>query len=91
MLMEINLLCAMIATYLVNVPFGYVRYGFKKYSVKWFAAIHIPIPFVILFRHFFVLCYGIYTYPFMLFAFFMGQYSGKRFKIYKLKKSDIKV
>ena len=89
--MEINLLCAMIATYFVNVPFGYIRQGFKKLSVKWFVAIHLPIPFVVLFRHYFDVGYEVYTYPFMLFAFFMGQFSGKKIRIYKMKKNDIKV
>ncbi|WP_229130236.1 hypothetical protein [Ancylomarina sp. 16SWW S1-10-2] len=89
--MEINLLCAMLATYLVNVPFGYIRHGVKKFSVKWFATIHIPIPFVVLFRYCFDLGYEMYTYPFIVFAFFMGQYCGKRIRIYKMRKNDIKV
>ena len=86
-----TLLYAMLATYLVNVPFGYVRQGFKKYSVKWFVAIHLPIPFVILFRHFFDVGYEIITYPFMLSAFFMGQFSGKKIRNYRIKKNEIEI
>lgn len=81
----------MIATYLVNIPFGYIRQRFKKYSVKWFVAIHLPIPFVVLFRYFFDLGYEIYTYPFILFVFFMGQFSGKKIRIYRTRKNDLRV
>jgi hypothetical protein len=81
--MEFNLLFAALATYLVNLPFGYIRQGFRKFSVMWFIAIHAPVPLVILFRHLFDVGFELYTYPIMVSAFFLGQFSGKKFRIYK--------
>jgi len=80
--MELNLILAAMATYVLNLPFGYVRQGFKKFSVMWFIAIHAPIPFVVLFRHLFGLGFELYTYPIMVSAFFLGQFTGKKARIY---------
>ncbi|MCY1632805.1 hypothetical protein [Marinifilum sp. D737] len=80
--MELNLILAAMATYVLNLPFGYVRQGFKKFSVMWFVAIHAPIPFVVLFRHLFGLGFELYTYPIMVSAFFLGQFTGKKARIY---------
>lgn len=91
--MEFNLLCAALATFFLNIPFGYVRQGFRKLSFKWFVAIHAPIPFVILFRHLFGLGFQLYTYPIMVSAFFLGQFAGKKIRMYidsKKESTDIK-
>ncbi|RUT79484.1 hypothetical protein DLK05_03530 [Ancylomarina longa] len=77
-----NLLFAALATFVLNMPFGYIRHGFKKFSFLWFLAIHLPIPFVVLFRYLFGLGFQLYTYPVMVIAFFSGQYFGKRIRIY---------
>jgi hypothetical protein len=37
-------------TLLLNLPFGYVRSKTKKYSLRWFLYIHIPIPFIFVAR-----------------------------------------
>ncbi len=72
-----NLIFAAIATFILNLPFGYFRAGYKKFSLKWFAAIHLPIPFIVLFRYLFELGFELYTYPIMIAAFFTGQLTGK--------------
>jgi hypothetical protein len=33
-------------TLLLNMPFGYARSKAKKYSLRWFLFIHVPIPFI---------------------------------------------
>lgn len=43
------LLLAML-TFVLGVPFGYLRGGVKKLSFWWFVYIHLPIPVIILFR-----------------------------------------
>ncbi len=86
--MEINLLLAALSTFVLNIPFGYIRQGFKKFSVMWFVCIHAPIPFVILFRHLFGLGFQLYTYPIMVSAFFLGQYGGKKLRIYMDSKKE---
>jgi len=84
--MEFNLFLAALSTFVLNVPFGFIREGFKKFSVMWFVSIHVPIPFVILFRHLFGLGFQLYTYPIMVSAFFLGQFCGKKIRI----KRDVK-
>ena len=71
-----NLLYAVICTFLINLPFGFWRGKVKKFSTKWFLAVHLPIPFVILFRFAFHLGFQLYTYPAMVGAFFVGQWVG---------------
>ncbi len=39
-----------ILTFVLHIPFGYLRSRSEKYSLKWFIYIHIPIPFIILVR-----------------------------------------
>lgn len=89
-----NLILAALATYVLNVPFGYVRQGYKKFSVMWFIAIHAPIPFVVLFRHLFGLGFELYTYPIMVSAFFLGQFTGKKSRIHfdaKKLKTEVEI
>ncbi len=87
--MELNLLFAALATFFLNIPFGYIRQAYKKLSFKWFVAIHAPIPFVIMFRHLFGLGFQLYTYPIMVGAFFLGQFTGKKLRIYMNSKKEI--
>jgi len=37
-------------TLLLNLPFGYKRVKTRKYSLRWFLYIHIPIPFIFIAR-----------------------------------------
>lgn len=34
----------------VNLPFGYLRTKTRKYSLKWFLCIHMPIPLIVAIR-----------------------------------------
>ncbi|MBF0505205.1 MAG: hypothetical protein HQL09_00060 [Nitrospirae bacterium] len=36
--------------FILNLPFGYIRKHARKYSVKWFLCIHIPVPMIIIAR-----------------------------------------
>ena len=38
------------AALVLNLPFGYLRGGTKKFSFKWFLYIHLPIPAIFLLR-----------------------------------------
>lgn len=42
----------MLAVFLINLPFGYVRSNAVKFSRQWMMAVHIPVPFVFLLRIF---------------------------------------
>jgi phosphoglycerol transferase MdoB-like AlkP superfamily enzyme len=72
-----------ILVFIINLPFGYWRGGVKKFSWQWFLAVHIPVPFVIALRFAFELGFQFYTYPFMIAAFFLGQFVGAKYRISK--------
>ncbi|WP_319230640.1 hypothetical protein [Draconibacterium orientale] len=72
-----------LATFVVNLPFGYLRGGFRKLSFWWFVAIHAPVPLIILIRKFFDIQLSWSLAPFLFGSFFLGQFVGR--KIYGLK------
>jgi len=37
-------------TLLINLPFGYARARAKRYSLRWFLFIHVPIPVIFIVR-----------------------------------------
>ena len=67
-----------LATFLVNLPFGALRAREKKYSLKWFLYIHLPIPIIVLMRHYSDIGFALYTYPILVGAFFAGQMTGRK-------------
>ena len=74
---------ACLATFIINLPFGYFRGGFRKLSFMWFLMIHLPVPFVVIIRRFNHLHLTWALAPFLIGSFFLGQFAGR--KIYKLK------
>lgn len=58
----------------MHLPFGYLRSRSKKYSLKWFLYIHVPIPFIIFLR---VVTHTDYRYiPIFIAAAVIGQLCG---------------
>ncbi|MBI3754530.1 MAG: hypothetical protein HY266_10895 [Deltaproteobacteria bacterium] len=83
--MEKILLTLFILTFIaliLNLPFGYLRSTAKKFSLKWFLYIHIPIPFVILMRVW--LGFGYKAIPLLLVGSMLGQLLGGYFNRVKL-------
>jgi len=78
-----HLFLACVATFIINLPFGYFRGGFKKLSFMWFLMIHLPVPFVVVIRRFEHLHLTWGLAPFLIGSFFLGQFAGR--KIYALK------
>jgi hypothetical protein len=70
------LLVVAILVFVVNLPFGYWRASVPKKSPKWFLAIHLPVPIVIALRFAGGLGFAFWTYPVLVFAFFLGQFVG---------------
>lgn len=60
--------------FIINLPFGYLRRKSKKYSLRWFLCIHIPVPIIILVRLLFHIDYRFI--PLFIFAAVSGQYLG---------------
>ena len=80
---EWHLFYTCLATFVVNLPFGYLRGGFRKLSFWWFVAIHAPVPLIILIRKFFDIQLSWGLAPFLFGSFFLGQFVGR--KIYGLR------
>lgn len=72
-----NIFFVTIIVFLFNIPFGYWRANVKKFSLQWVLAIHIPVPFIILLRVYSKIGFAFYTYPILVGAFFIGQFTGK--------------
>ena len=87
MAINLNLIWAVfyacLATFVINLPFGYFRGGFRKLSFMWFLMIHLPVPFVVIVRRINHLQLTWKLAPFLIGSFFLGQFVGR--KIYKLK------
>jgi hypothetical protein len=65
-------------TFLVHLPFGYLRSHSPKYSFKWFVYIHIPIPFIIFIR---IITNTDYKFlPLFIIAAILGQLFGGKLK-----------
>ena len=77
--------------FILNLPFGYWRQGVKKFSLQWFLAVHLPIPFVVALRFGFHLGFQLYTYPFMIAAFFFGQWAGAKYRKKRMGEGDGKI
>ncbi|MFQ5480905.1 MAG: hypothetical protein ACE5DW_06475 [Thermodesulfobacteriota bacterium] len=62
--------------FVINLPFGYLRGKSKKFSFQWFLYIHLPIPFVIVFR--LIAGFSMKIVPIILAASILGQIVGAR-------------
>jgi hypothetical protein len=65
---------------LLNLPFGYWRAGARKFSLRWFLAVHVPVPLVIGLRLVSGIGWQMVTFPVVIGAFFGGQFLGGLFK-----------
>jgi hypothetical protein len=72
-----------VATFVVNLPFGYLRGMFRKLSFWWFFFIHLPVPLIIYIRKLNGLRLTWGLAPFLIGSFFLGQLAGR--KIYSWK------
>jgi hypothetical protein len=64
----------------LNLPFGYWREGTRRYSLPWLAAIHAPVPVVILLRLLAGVGWQLASFPILIGAFFTGQQLGARLR-----------
>ena len=83
---SLSFLAVCIITFLLNIPFGYYRGRTRKFSVRWFLSIHIPVPFLIYTRHLFQIERTWLTNPILLVFFFLGQFLGQKAYVFIQKK-----
>jgi hypothetical protein len=66
------LLC--FGAFLVNLPFGYLRAGTRKFGWLWIVCVHAPVPLVIASR--LIVGIGWRGVPFLIGASVAGQFAG---------------
>lgn len=73
------LIILLLFAYILNLPFGYLRARSRKYSFMWLLYIHLPIPFIVLFR---TVAHIEYWYiPLVIIASVIGQFHGGRWRV----------
>lgn len=80
--MLLTLVALTLIALILNLPFGYIRSTTKKFSLKWFICIHIPIPIVILMRIW--LGFSYQAIPLLFIGSMLGQLLGGYFNKVKL-------
>jgi hypothetical protein len=65
-------------TFLVNLPFGYWRGGVRRFTARWIAAVHAPVPVVVAIRLAAGVRWQLVNLPVLLGAYFLGQLVGAR-------------
>jgi len=62
--------------FLLNLPFGFWRAGVRKFSMPWFAAVHVPVVLSIGLRVLMGMRLMLGAIPVFVAAFFLGQSVG---------------
>ncbi|MGB5590911.1 MAG: hypothetical protein WBN31_08210 [Gammaproteobacteria bacterium] len=75
-----NLGILLLATLILNLPFGYWREGVRKFSPAWFVAVHAAVPLIVLLRLGLGVEWKLLHLPFMIAAYFGGQTLGARLR-----------
>jgi hypothetical protein len=68
------------AVLLLNLPFGYLRAGFRKLSVPWFVAVHAAVPLTVALRLLTGVGWRLVTFPLFVAAYALGQLLGGRLR-----------
>jgi len=79
------------AVYLLNIPFGYWRENVKKFSLQWALSIHLPIPVIIIIRIYSGIGFKFITYPVLVGAFALGQFTGSWLYKWRVKREHLVV
>jgi hypothetical protein len=79
------------AVYLLNIPFGYWRENVKKFSLQWALSIHLPIPVIIIIRIYSGIGFKFITYPVLVGAFALGQFTGSRLYKWRTKREYLTI
>lgn len=74
-------LLAIAVTFVINAPFGYWRAGVRKFSPRWFVAVHAAVPMVIALRFVLGLPFRWGMFPLFVAAYFGGQFAGSRLRL----------
>ncbi len=73
-----SLLFVILTTFIMNLPFGWLREGVRKFSPLWFIYVHFPIPFIIAMRIGFRIPWKFA--PLLILIAVAGQFAGARLR-----------
>jgi hypothetical protein len=74
-----------VVVFLLNLPFGYIRSGFKKFSVPWFIAVHAGVPLVIGLRILTGAGWRLATFPLFVGAYAAGHFLGGKVRYWRTR------
>lgn len=74
-----KLLTVFLLTFLLNLPFGWLRRNERRFSFKWFLYIHLPIPLIIVLRIWFGI--NLWLIPLVIAVAVAGQAIGARLRV----------
>jgi hypothetical protein len=66
--------------FVINLPFGYWRASVRRFSLRWFLALCLPVPLVIALRIYSGHDFKLITFPVLVGAFFLGQFVGGKLR-----------
>ena len=72
----------------LNIPCGFYRRNYRKFSFMWFFLIHVPIPFVVWMRHLFGIEFEWWVLLISITICILGQTIGSRVVPRLLKLND---
>jgi hypothetical protein len=67
--------------FLINLPSGYWRASTKKFSWRWFLAVHLPVALVIALKIFSGMGWKLTSLPVLAGAFLLGQFVGGKVRL----------
>lgn len=70
---------------LLNLPFGYLRAGVKRFSVLWFIAVHAAIPVIVLLRILMGVGWRLATVPLFVGAYAAGHFLGGKYRTWRTR------
>jgi hypothetical protein len=76
-----NIIAFSVIIFIFNIPFGYWRAATKRFSFKWYLAVHLPVPAVILLRVYGDVGWSWQSYAILIIAYFLGQSTGNLLRI----------
>lgn len=70
---------------LLNLPLGYIRAGFERFSVRWFIAVHAGVPLVVGVRLLAGVGWRAATFPLFVGAYALGHFLGGKLRTWRAR------
>lgn len=74
----------MLIVFLINLPFGYLRSKYARFSKQWMMAVHIPVPFIFLLR--ILSGFGWKIIPLLMLSDIAGQFAGGKLRKFRFER-----